>query len=668
MPGDEYPLRMIVRELRYLRWPGWRHPSGHPIEGMRWNAARQEPESLAFTQLTAQGVAGEVLAAIASGRIVCPYLSRPQALEDLRQLIGALRADQRDPRVSYWGLPIAFMEFDHDGRRQAPRLPFVYRETLDAIFSGWDTEKLWNSLVASAWIQQWDGTVNRDAPQYRDKSLAGFDEGEAAAVQRLLDQRARSVVTGDIVNLLRSLAVIWAEIRPLRQDERFGTQADELLREIDDYLEALEPGFRELLYDGSTGLLRRGFTAYEDADQRKGIIEWNSYHNFANDEFRLGILLATLLFDLPDDAYAHLSLAMRDATPLSYPGGAISLWSEAYEFNPDGPQSPGQQLTDHYIRSFLDFARGHGQPGLLAECYVSPQEYSPAVGNPWVARTAKPRRTDVAPLYTLGGAYAAAGPQLKKAINHFLMQNWEILEQRMLGPYGYWDAYDRNRGEPVKIKTAAHGFHLITGLLGTGRDDMKRFLEAKGLYQRYLQLRRPGAPIGFLADIGAPRVAEKPEEGGIVRLDRTPDGSLHIVSSGFVWVALEFPLLQQEPVSLSNGWLVLQYSNPDGGVKGAKIVIATKRPEPLQSNHFTQNEIDLSIVKGDGSSRIPLPPTPALSAATARLYLYGLEGRPVPLDFTIKAFRFDPYASTSPLEGRCCTGAPAKTPVGPARR
>jgi hypothetical protein len=89
--------------------------SGYPFEG--WNQVPKKGLYLRqFTQLTAIGEWLELMANIAAGYADNPCVSRDEAKTRLIQIVGSLRHDQQDPRVSAEGLLVNFIGFKNSQR------------------------------------------------------------------------------------------------------------------------------------------------------------------------------------------------------------------------------------------------------------------------------------------------------------------------------------------------------------------------------------------------------------------------------------------------------------------------------------------------------------------------------------------------------------------------
>src|SRR5205807_7668420 len=135
-------------------------------------------------------------------------------------------------------------------------------------------------------------------------------------------------------------------------------------------------------------------------------------------------------------------------------------------------------------------------PGFLSESYTGlGAQYTGNVGIPEIAVTPRPRITDAASLYTLGVAYTIAPDRTER----FLAGNWPVVS-KLLTDHGPWEGFNVTRQEVIRFQTAPHTLSLILGVLGTGSEQMKRYLDARGLGGRLAEVFRPGEAVDLLAD------------------------------------------------------------------------------------------------------------------------------------------------------------------------
>ena len=143
----------------------------------------------------------------------------------------------------------------------------------------------------------------------------------------------------------------------------------------------------------------------------------------------------------------------------------------------------------------IDYSLRHQLPGFLSESYTGEgARYTGDVGIPDIAVTTMPRITCSASLYSLGVAYMIAPDQVER----FLAANWPTIS-KLLTDHGPWEGFNLAKQEVIDVQTSAHTLSLILGLLGTGPENMNRYLEAKGLRTRLAEIYGPGSRVDFLS-------------------------------------------------------------------------------------------------------------------------------------------------------------------------
>ena len=78
------------------------------------------------------------------------------------------------------------------------------------------------------------------------------------------------------------------------------------------------------------------------------------------------------------------------------------------------------------------------------------------------------------------------------------------------------------RQEVIRFQTTAHTLALILGLLGTGSDHMKTYLDSKGLGPRLDQVFKPGEDVDLLS--GETQVFAWNDKTSPIRTRRDVDG------------------------------------------------------------------------------------------------------------------------------------------------
>ena len=178
-----------------------------------------------------------------------------------------------------------------------------------------------------------------------------------------------------------------------------------------------------------------------------------------------------------------------------------------------------RQLLENVVDVEIDFATRHKLPGFLSESYSGEGvQYTGSVGIPDITVSPLPRITDAASLYTLGAAYSVAPDKIEQ----FLAANWPVVST-LLTEHGPWEGLKGTRQEVIRFQTTAHTLALILGLLGTGSDHMKTYLDSKGLGARLDQVftarRRCRPALGGDAGLRVERQDEPdPEQAGRHRL------------------------------------------------------------------------------------------------------------------------------------------------------
>ena len=272
------------------------------------------------------------------------------------------------------------------------------------------------------------------------------------------------------------------------------------------------------LYDAKAGLFNFGWNAtkdrlvgWEDAEGR-----WQTGHmDYLVNEFRDPATFVALRYGLPADAIANLGFKikpyrMQDGTQrfvlAPWEGSAfqaLGLGLSMMELN----YLSWRKLLENVVDVEIDFARRKHLPGFLSESYTGQGlQYTGDVGIPDITVNPKPRITDAASLYTLGVAYRVAPAKIEQ----FLAANWPVIS-KLQTDHGPWEGFNIAKQQPIEFQTSAHTLALILGILGTGPDNMKRYLDFKRLSEPLAELDSPGTKHRFLGgrDLGL-RVGRPP--------------------------------------------------------------------------------------------------------------------------------------------------------------
>ena len=500
----EHALALLENAFEYINpIHGLTDPaSGYPVEG--WNHDPKQGLYLrSFTQLTAIGEWVELQACIAAGQADNPYISRDDALANLERVVASLLADQSNPELSAKGLLSNFMGFEGE-RRVGPLAGRVRKSSFIEEFGDELGSNIWSNLEKVGWIvYEKDGieaSVIRSAEygsEYFEDELETYEkQGHVNAIMKLLDTRVVNIIFGDNVNLTASVAKgIGALLHPSIQDD---PKAIELRRDMERFIENQRDGYKHL-YDEKEGSFVFGWNASEDRYTGWELDDGTWYvgrMTYLINEFRGGLIFAVLRYGLPEDAikvdgFQIKPYRMQDGRELNvaaaWDGSAFQMLGLSLFMQE--PDMPGWNLIlKNALVIELDYSRRNNLPGFLSESYSgNDTEYSGAVAIPEIAVAQEPRITDAPSLYTLGVAYQIE-PEL---IEKFLMDNWSVIKT-LFTKHGPWEGYKTSKGEPIEFQTSAHTLSLILGLVGTGHENMKRYLKSKCLYDDLFDLKYSG--------------------------------------------------------------------------------------------------------------------------------------------------------------------------------
>jgi hypothetical protein len=649
----ENALRYIAPETRMID-----PQSGYPYEG--WNHDPHRGLFLrSFTQLTAIGQWMEVLANVAAGYVETPELSRAAAMAQLAHITKSLRHDQADPRLSAHGLLVNFMDLSAS-QRQGPLGSEVDKQPFLDVFGDTQGEAIWHALQAKGWITARqngrEASIQRGTGygwDHFDGPLTPYsDTVTKEQIMSLLDQRVVLVVFGDNANLSAAVAkAIGALLAPSIRDN---PQAILLRDELEQFLVAQETGYARL-YDSQKGLFSFGWEATRNRrfgwDDIQG--NWHARHmDYLVNEFRGPLAFVVLRYGFPVTAVKNLGFTIKPYRR-SQPGQAARGARQAadiYTLAPwDGSafqalglslsmrelENPAwRRLLETVVAVELDFGRRHRLPGFLSESYTGHGiEYSGRVGIPSIAVTLEPRITEAASLYTLGVAYSLA----PASIEAFLGEQWPLISQ-LLTDHGPWEGFNVARGQPIQLQTAAHTLSLILGLLGTSSENMRRYLDAKGLTARLGEIYVAGERTDLLAD--GMQIMAKSDQGSLMQSRRKKTG-LRVQGDLVHRISLTFGSTHPEGLNLSGGMLRLRYRS-GGRMESAVIGFKRKgRPEKLLPQEIVTHFEGTSGAEAE--IQVVLPATPGLHEITDVVITH-VSQPPQPLDLVITSFTFTPLA------------------------
>jgi hypothetical protein len=628
--------------------------SGYPYEG--WNHDPQQGLYLrSFTQLTAIGLWMELLANVAAGQADTPHLSRDRALSGLAHLVKTLRLDQQNPRLGAKGLLGNFLDLA-TAERLGPLASDVEKQKFLETFGQEKGEAVWKALAAKGWIvpqnNDREAAIRRDAKfgaNFFDGPLAPFrDDATKQKVMAILDRRVVMIVFGDNANLSTSAAkTIGALLAPGIRDQPGVTN---LRRELEQFLDNQRDGYTRL-YDPKAGLLYFGWDA--GVDRLFGWMDlqgkWVTGHaDYLVNEFRGPTTFVALRFGLPIDAVKNLGFKikpyrMRDDREVY----VLAPW-EGSAFQALGLSLSLSELASPSWRTLLgnavdveiDYAVRKKLPGFLSESYTGDGvRYTGDVGIPEITVSPKPRVTDAASLYTLGVAYTIAPDKVER----FLADNWPVVS-KLLTDHGPWEGFNVTRQEVIRFQTAPHTLSLILGVLGTGSEQMKRYLDARGLGGRLAEVFRPGEAVDLLAD-GVQVFAWAPKDQTI-RSTRDK-GGFQVRGERVSQVGIAFVSPRPQGVNLSGGLLTFRYRS--AGPSG-QAVIDLKPVGGVPAGLIpTQVFTHLDDTGGrEAEIRLTLPATPGLTQVKELVVTHGAGADVRPIDLSVTQLGFEPTGAGAP--------------------
>lgn len=651
VPAEHRHARMLLENaLRYAApESGIIDPrTGYPVEG--WNNEPEKGLALrSFTQLTAIGQWIEILANIVAGRAETPYLSREQALDRLALAVHTLHDDQKNPKVSAKGLLGNFLDLAPEGRR-GPLTNDVQKDAFLRAFGNERGEAVWRALTTKGWLAPEPG--DRDAIVRRgagygalhfDGPLAPHsDEATKAKIMEILDRRVVTVIFGDNANLTASLGkATGALLTPEIAGNPAVAQMRLLLEEI---LEAQREGYSHL-YDPRTGLFYFGWDATRDRflGWKDGQGNWQAgYMDYMVNEFRGPTSFVVARYNLPTSAVRNLGFKIK---PYRMADGreiyTLAPW-EGSAFQALGLSLSMMELDEPSWRKTLenvvsieiDYSRRHNLPGFLSESYVHEgPHYTGDVGIPEIAVTSSPRITDTPSLYTLGVAYQIA----PAAVEAFLAENWQAVS-RLMTDHGPWEGFHTGRKEPIKVQTTAHTLSLALGLLGTGSEDMKRYLASKGLLGRLADLYPRGETVDLLSE--ATNVFAWTEKGRTVRSTRE-QRNFRVEGEQLREVGVAFVPNRPEGVSLSNGLLTIRYRSGQA-IDPATIAF---KPAGDAAPNLIPKEVFARLVNTEGREEEIQVLLPAMSGLNQikEVVLTSRQDAARSVDLSITHFAFTPF-------------------------
>ena len=625
--------------------------SGYPFEG--WNQDLKQGLYLRqFTQLTAIGEWLELMANIAAGYADNPCISRDEAKTRLIQVVGSLRHDQQDPRVSAQGLLVNFIGFKNS-QRIPPLSEIIEKQKFIDAYGEAKAAILWKAMREKGWIvphhDDREADIRRSGQygtNYFNGPLAPFAaDADTARIMALMDRRVVQIVFGDNANLSASMAkAIGALLRPeVRDDPAIGA----LRTGMELFLENQKTGYAHL-FDVKTGTFVFGWDATRDRlfGWEDGAGNYTVGHmNYLVNEFRGPLMFVALRHGFPAAAVANAGFTIK---PFRTQAGddiyTLATW-EGSAFQSSGLTLFLQELENAGWRKILentadielDFAARNQLPGFLSEAYSGRgAEYTGRIGIPDIAIAGEPRITNAPSLYALGAASQIAPDKIEL----FLETNWPAIS-RLFTKHGPWEGFDTKRRAVIKYQTTAHTLALILGGIGSAPDNLRRYLEFKGLYGNLLAWYAPGNAVDFLS--AQTQIIPWTSDGSPINFSRG-ENSFHIEGRPLRNGRVTLTVPQAEGVNLADGELIIRYraSTP---VEQSVITLTRVPGGPYAEPQFPDRIfVRFSATEGGaGEIRVPLPATPGLARTQGLVLALGKDHEAVAADLTILALKFVPY-------------------------
>jgi hypothetical protein len=461
----------------------------------------------------------------------------------------------------------------------------------------------------------------------------------------LMDRRVVQIVFGDNANLSASVAkAIGALLRPeVRDDPAIGA----LRTEMELFLENQKPGY-EHLFDTNTGTFVFGWDATRDR-----LFGWEDgagnyivgHMNYLVNEFRGPLTFVALRHDFPVAVVANAGFTIKpyrtqagdDIYTLATWEGSAFQSSGLTLFMQELENAGWRKILNNTLDIELDFATRNKLPVFLSEAYSGQGvEYTGRIGIPDIAIAEEPRITNAPSLYTLGAANQIAPDKVEE----FLTQNWPAVS-RLFTKHGPWEGFDTKRHTIIKYQTTAHTLSLILGGIGSAPDNMRRYLEFKGLYDNLLAWYAPGTAADFLSQ--ETQIIPWTSDGSPIDFSRD-ENSFHVEGRPLRNGRVTLTVPQAEGINLADGELLIHY-RASAPIEHAVITLTKVQGGPYAEPQFS-NQIFVRFNAtggGDGEILIPLPATPGLARTKELVMAFGKNGEAVAADLRITALKFVPY-------------------------
>ena len=185
----------------------------------------------------------------------------------------------------------------------------------------------------------------------------------------------------------------------------------------------------------------------------------------------------------------------------------------------------------------------------------------------------------------------------------------------------------------IRFQTTAHTLALILGLLGTGSDHMKAYLESKGLGSRLDEIFNPGDDVDLLSG-GTQVFAWNGKESPIQ--SRREKNAFHARTDRINNAGIAFVPSSPHGANLSGGLLTLRYRS-SVPIDQAIITLKPVGSSPA-ANGLIPTEIFCHFANTGGRDHeipIPLPATPGLTQIKEVVITFGPESQGRPIDLSI---------------------------------
>jgi hypothetical protein len=625
--------------------------SGYPVEG--WNQDLKKGLYLRqFTQLTAIGEWLELMANIAAGYADNPYVSRDEAKTRLIRIVGSLRHDQQDPRVSAEGLLVNFIGFKNS-QRIPPLSEIIEKQKFIDAFGDETAAAIWKAMREKGWIvphhDDREADIKRSGQygtNYFNGPLAPFAaDSMTARIMPLMDRRVVQIVFGDNANLSASVAKAMGAL--LRPEVRDDPAIVALRTEMELFLENQKAGYAHL-FDAKTGTFVFGWDATRDRlfGWEDGAGNYTVGHmNYLVNEFRGPLMFVALRNGFPAAAFANAGFSIKpfrtqageDIYTLATWEGSAFQSSGLTLFMQELENAGWRKILENTMNIELDFAARNQLPGFLSEAYSGQGvEYTGRIGIPDIAIAEEPRITNAPSLYTLGAANQIAPDRIER----FLETNWPAIS-RLFTKHGPWEGFDTKRRAAIKYQTTAHTLALILGGIGSAPDNMRRYLEFKGLYGNLLAWYAPGNAVDFLSQ--ATQIVPWTSDGSPINFSRD-ENSFHVEGRPLRNGRVTLTVPQADGVNLVSGELIIRY-RASAPIEHAVITLTKAQGGPYVEPQFpTQIFVRFSATEsGAGEIHVPLPATPGLARTKELVLALGKDNEAMAADLTITELKFVPY-------------------------